>query len=396
MKATKLQNQPGADDANDDDRGREDDDPPRLSLNLRQWLLSLVVVLAVVLITPPAWKHIERFSTPPDYRIPYALSKDYWLYGRRLDRLQADQIPVVGDSVVWGEYVSPDGTLSHFLNEQSGQAGRYVNVGVNGLFPIALEGLVRHYGGAIHDQKVVLHCNLLWMSSPEADLSTRKEQKFNHVGLVPQFLSKVPCYRASANDRMSIVLTREVPFLSWAGHLQQAYFDQKSLYAWTLADDGQYPPSYPNATANPLKQITLEVPGEPESDSDRGVNGARHKPWSESGIGTQNFQWVPPEESLQWRAFKRLTNLLRGRGNDVFVIIGPFNTHIMAPENLPRFNAELDAVRKWFDEQDIASFSPPALESALYGDASHPLTEGYQKLAGLILENEKFQAWSGD
>ena len=31
------------------------------------------------------WKHIERFDTGPDYRIPYALSSDYWLYQRRLE-----------------------------------------------------------------------------------------------------------------------------------------------------------------------------------------------------------------------------------------------------------------------------------------------------------------------
>ncbi|MEO8347622.1 MAG: hypothetical protein ABI610_01825, partial [Acidobacteriota bacterium] len=39
--------------------------------------------------------------------------------------------------------VRPDGTLPHFLNEQSGLPGKFVNAGVNGLFPLALEGLVR-------------------------------------------------------------------------------------------------------------------------------------------------------------------------------------------------------------------------------------------------------------
>jgi len=87
---------------------------------------------------------------------------------------------------MWGEYVLPDGTLSHFLNEQSGQPPMFVNAGVNGLFPLALEGLVRYYGGPLRGRKVLVHCNALWMSSPKADLRTEKEERFNHADLVPQ------------------------------------------------------------------------------------------------------------------------------------------------------------------------------------------------------------------
>ena len=82
---------------------------------------------------------------------------------------------VVGDSVVWGEYVRKDGTLSHFLSQEDAEH-TYVNAGINGQFPLALEGLVTHYGNAMTGRKVLLHCNLLWMSNPEADLSTEKER----------------------------------------------------------------------------------------------------------------------------------------------------------------------------------------------------------------------------
>jgi hypothetical protein len=366
---------------------------PRLNLTRRGWLASFLIVLLVVLLTPAVWKMMEKFATPPDYRIPYSLSKDYWLYQRRIDALKPGQIPVLGDSVVWGEYVARDGTLSHFLNQEAGEPDLYVNAGVNGLFPLALEGLVRRYGKAIHDRKVILHCNLLWMSSPESDLSTSKERKFNHARLVPQFTESIPCYRAAFNDRASIVVTREVPFLSWVGHIQNTYFDQKNLYAWTLADDGKYPPSFPNATKAPWKQITFEVPEEPEHDPDRGPESPRHKPWSTTGAGTQQFPWVPPGQSIQWRAFQRLVRLLRDRGNDVLVVIGPFNTHIMAPENRPAFAAELKAVRAWFDAESIPAVAPPVLESSLYGDSSHPLTEGYRQLAREIRNDRGFQAW---
>jgi len=107
-----------------------------MRLNTRHWLAVAAIVASVLLATPWLWKKAERFDTGPDYRIPYALSKDYWLYERRLERITPTNIAVIGDSVIWGEYVRPDGTLSHFLNEvlpngHRGQPGKFVNAGVN-------------------------------------------------------------------------------------------------------------------------------------------------------------------------------------------------------------------------------------------------------------------------
>src|SRR6266480_4638549 len=82
-------------------------------LNWRQWLLALGILFAVIWLTPRVWERVERFETGPDYRIPYPLSKDYWLYGRRMrEVMDGKRVIVLGDSVVWGEYVLPDGTLS--------------------------------------------------------------------------------------------------------------------------------------------------------------------------------------------------------------------------------------------------------------------------------------------
>jgi hypothetical protein len=142
-----------------------------MRLNVRQCALALGLILLAVFLTPRIWKDVERFDTGPDYRLPYGLSKDYWLYQRRLeDKIDPRSIVLLGDSVVWGEYVLPDGTWSHFLNEQIGQADKFVNGGVNGLFPLALEGLVDHYGRALRNRKVILHWKFLWLSSPQADL----------------------------------------------------------------------------------------------------------------------------------------------------------------------------------------------------------------------------------
>jgi hypothetical protein len=363
-------------------------------LNSRQWLAALLIISAIAVMTPRLWEKIERFETGPDYRIPYELSKDYWLYGRRLrEAVGHDKIVLLGDSVVWGEYVLPNGTLSHFLNEETGATNRFINGGVNGLFPLAEEGLVSYYSRALRKQKVLVQCNLLWMTSTKADLSTTKEEQFNHSRLVPQFVPRIPCYKADANERLSAVVQRDIGFIAWVNHLQTAYFDQKSILAWTLEDDGSSPPRYPKAWKNPLSQIKLTVPSAPKNDPQRGPASPRHKPWSDNGHGTVQFEWVDLDASLQWQAFQRVIRTLLERRNDVFVVLGPFNEHMMAEENRASFRKLRDGVATWLTQNHIPHVMPETLPSALYADASHPLTQGYQLLAKRIFENEAFRKW---
>jgi hypothetical protein len=363
-------------------------------LNTRQWLAAFLIVGAVAFLTPRLWTWIERFDTGPDYRIPYELSKDYWLYQRRLNQVSDPaKIVVLGDSVVWGEYVLPDGTLSHFLNQNLGVTDRFVNGGLNGLFPLAEEGLIRYYSKSLQGHKVILHCNVLWMTSPKADLSTLKEEQFNHARLVPQFYPKIPCYRADANERLSAVIQRNVNFLSWVGHLQNAYFGQKSILNWTLEDDGGSPPSYPNAWKNPLAQIKFAVPRAPAVDPQRGPASPRHKPWFSDGQGPTRFEWVSLDHSLQWRAFQRVVGTLRERGNDVLVVLGPFNENMLAEDNKVAYQEIRGGISDWLRQNRIPVVIPEALPSALYADASHPLTDGYQLLAKRIYEDGAFQAW---
>lgn len=364
-----------------------------LRLTGRQWLLVGGIVLAFVLLAPRAWQAAERFDTGPDYRIPYSLSKDYWLYQRRLDELPVTSTVLIGDSVIWGEYVLPDGTLSHFLSQQAGQLDAFANAGVNGLFPLALEGLVEHYGGALRNRKVILNCNLLWMSSPKADLSTKKEERFNHSRLVPQFTPRIPCYRADGSERLGVVMERNLPVLSWVNHLQCVSFNQKSIPDWTLEPGTGEPPGHPNTYKNPLAQLTLHVPVAPASDPERGPASARHKPWSTTGEGSTRFEWVPLEASLQWAAFQRLTQLLRARGNDVLVIVGPFNEHLMTEDNRAAYRQLRDGVGAWLRTEKVPVIVPEPLASPLYADASHPLTEGYRVLAQQLHTDAAFQAW---
>jgi len=265
---------------------------------------------------------------------------------------------------------------------------------VNGLFPLALEGLIRDYGGPVRKHKVILHCNLLWMSSPKADLHTEKEERFNHADLVPQFSPHIPCYKADINHRLAALVERHFTFSQFANHLQIAYFGQKNILSWTLEEDPNNPTHLPHAYKNPLKQITLMLPNESVDNAERGPGSSRHKPWSTSGAGSTRFDWVPLDQSLQWGAFQRTVKLLQSRGNNVLVLVGPFNEHIMALENRPVFGRLRDGAVEWLRHENIAYIAPDPLPSALYADASHPLTEGYETLAKSISADQKFQQFA--
>jgi hypothetical protein len=365
------------------------EEPPfgvnEMRLGARQWLAALAIAAAFVFAAPRVWTHVETFDTGSDYRVPYQLSKDYWLYQRWLtERSNRRHIAVVGDSVVWGEYVSRDGTLSHYLGADSARPDQFVNAGLNGLFPLALEGLIEHYASSLHDRKVMLHANVLWMSSPQADLSDDQAQVFNHSRLVPQFRPRIAPYRADAAERLSVLIEQRVGFFAWVGHLQNAYFDQQSIPDWSLEAA---------RTGKASRLLELDVPGELANDPQRGLRSPRHRPWTASGGQPTRFEWVALDTSVQWAAFQRLVRLLRQRGNDVLVLIGPFNEHMIAPEQRPAFHRLRDGIAAWLASERVPTVVPQTLASPLYADASHPLTEGYAELARQISHDQTFRDW---
>jgi len=329
---------------------------------------------------PWAWAHIEPFEPGPAYRVPYALSEDYWHFARYCrDAVQRDAVLVIGDSVMWGEYVAPDGTLAHHLNERAG-ADRFVNLGINGIHPAALAGLLAYYGRAIRGRDVVLHYNPLWMSSERHDLQTKKEFRFNHPKLVPQFRPEIPCYKDSKAARLGVVAERYLPLRQWANHLAVAYFGQTPMPAWAMEHPYE----------SPAGAISLELPP-PDETRHRDVS-----PWTERGIAPVRFRWVNAGDSLQWALFQRTVKLLEDRGNRVFVLVGPFNEHMIAPEGRDAYEAIKAAIADWLTQRGVPHLIAPLLPSHLYADASHPLSEGYALLADELLACEGFRTFSAD
>jgi hypothetical protein len=346
-----------------------------IRLSGREWIIAAIVCSSLLCLGPKIWGRLEKFDPGVDYRLPYELGNDYWLYSRycRWACSKYDTL-VVGDSVVWGHYVSADNTLSHYLNRNAARE-RFANLGVDGFHPAALGGLLRYYGRDISGKKVIIQFNPLWMTSAKHDLQTDKEFHFNHPKLVSQFFPKIPCYKDSFSERFSAVVQRYMPFFGWSSHLRIVYFENMDLPNWTLE----------NPYRNPMSAVTLNLPV-PNDDLQENIF------WTEKGIAQEDFQWIEPAQSLQWRFFRQTIDLLRARKNTVFVVVGPFNEHILKQDSYKIYQNMKSEFEAWLRQNNVAYCIPSVLPSELYRDASHPLGPGYEALAKQLFENQSFKS----
>jgi hypothetical protein len=349
-----------------------------IRLSCREWLFVGLFAVLLAVLAPRLWQRVEAHDLAPDGRMPHDLSNDYWLFERYADAAaERYDTLLLGDSVVWGEYVTGHETLSHYLNEKMGRE-RCANLGLDGAHPLALAGLIEHYAGGVTGKEVILLCNPLWLSSARADLQDDRETDFNHPRLVPQFRPQIPSYpltREKLSERIGIVVEQHLPLSSWAGHLQQAYYDRSDLSSWTL----EHP------YANPVGPLLRGLP--PADDT------LRHQPqpWYKSGIARQDYPWVDPDASLQWPAFQRAVRVLQDRGNKVFVVVGPFNEHLLTPASRGRYQKVKAKLAAWLTAEGIPHALPRPLPSELYGDASHPLARGYALLARRLIGEPFFR-----
>ncbi|MBA4388532.1 MAG: hypothetical protein C0404_11160 [Verrucomicrobia bacterium] len=351
-------------------------------LTFGQCILAFVLAGLLVIALPALWCRIEKMDSGPDARVPFSLGNDYWVYQRLMRATYSkDKIAVVGDSVAWGHYVTSAGTLSHYLSEKEGSS-RYVNAAIDGVHPVALEGLIRHYGAALAGGRVIIQLNPLWITDDKKDLSSTKDFQPNHPNLIPQFSGEVRCYKESYfAKRFGISLKHRIEFAGWAEHLRIAYFGSTDLFTWSTN----------NPYASPLKAITLQLPsGEPIPPETVAI------PWSKSEkYGPIDPDWVELDKSLQWAAFRRTIDLLKSRGNQVFVLVGPYNEHMIKEAGREKYRNIVAGYKKWLEDNKVPHYVAETLPTDLYADSSHPLTEGYAAIADQLLKNEAFKAFAG-
>ena len=349
-------------------------------LSMRQWAVVSALVILVLTMVSPLWQRIEPLAVSKDHRMPYELSEDYWLYSRLgLAAAKRSRTLVVGDSVIWGQYVTPAETLTGHLNVLAGDS-RFVNLGLNGAYPAALSGLIEHYCKTLCNQSILLHCNPLWLASDRHDLrATTKRASINHPGLLPQFVPWLACYDAMIDERLQVVAERTLPYNSWAKHLRVAYFHNADIPAWTV--------EHPDR--NPVTAITLKLPAPQARPRRKGVS------WMASGLQRTAFPWVELDSSVQWDCFKRLLKVLTARGNRVFVCIGPLNEHMLTDQSRQVYLAVRSGMQNYLKDNDIPYVVPEVLPSEFYADASHPLSKGYELLARSLYEDSSFAHFAG-
>ena len=350
-------------------------------LSLGEWLAAIAIIAVVFVFLPPLWERVERIEPVGNARMPYSLSNDYWMYGRYARQARDEgKCLVVGDSVVWGHYVEADQTLSAHLNKLAGKP-QFANRGLDGVHPAAMMGLIDYYGRDISHQKVLVQCNLLWTGNKRSDLQEKKESTINHPTLIPQFCPKIPCYRETFAGKLGNVIGRYVPMFAFARHLQMAYFSNteektSDLPSWTMA----------HPYGNPLSPITLSLPSPlemptPPPDS---------RPWTAWNPDKVDFPWVELDTSIQWASFRRTIELLQARGNEVFVVVGPFNEHKLTEKSREIYRKRLEEVGSWLAERKIPHCMASLLPSEEYADGSHPLADGYARLARQLFEDREF------
>jgi hypothetical protein len=246
---------------------------------------------------------------------------------------------------------------------------RYANLGLNGAHPVALCGLLEHYCPSVSDKTVVLQCNPLWLSSDQSDLQIENDYPFNHARLLPQFLTIPARPKEEVSRRIGIEIEQRLSFSSWTNHLQQAYFQQTDIPSWTL----EHPYD------NPFERIER---GLPPSGPNRNYEPI---PWTARSIPKQDYAWVELDTSIQWRFFRRAVDILRQKGNRVFVLLGPFNEHLLTQQGFDGYLGVKRGIETWLRDEGIAYAAPAALPSEKYADASHPLSAGYSTLARDLL-----------
>ncbi len=350
------------------------DNANSITLGPREWLVAAAIVLAAVIVVPRMGGG-EFASGDPDYRIPYALSEDYWLYDARNRAVGwRGRTPVVGDSVIWGHYVPPEATLSHYL---SGGDGEFLNCGVDGIHPLAMAGLIRHYAAGltrIEGQPIILHCNPLWLAGEAEHLHDPKNDfRLNHERLIPQLWPKVATYKEPLSDRIDVAVERWLPFRSVARHVQWTTCGGLDLPNWAM--EHPYGASPPRPDDSPVERKT-------QLDT---------RTWRQRGMTPQELSFIGLDESLHWWGFLETVEILRGRGARVFVIIGPLNEHMLSEASRAEYAAMRKAMAERLTADGVECFVPPVLPSAEYADLSHPLAAGYRRLAEMIRAGDAFQ-----
>lgn len=352
-------------------------------LSLREWIAAIVVTSVIIATIYYGWSSWERFTPGPDHRETCwaELQSDYWAYMRwcRYARGHYD-IMLLGDSVIWGQEVPSNETISHYMNQYLGK-DMVANLGNDGLFMAGIRGVVKYYGDYLGDTNIIVEFNPLWMTNPTRDLHGPKKSQYHHPRLIPQFDSRINYYH-DLNTRMGYQMEHYFRVFPFVRHLMANYYNNTSISGWMV----EHPYS------DPFSAITFKAAPVMAESQGQGID------WEAKKMKIADEPFIDPAESIQFECFLDALSMLEKKHTRVFVLIGPYNTYYLTPESRQRCFDMIANVKKVFDEKGIPYFDSLAIgiPGNTFGDSCHLLKDGHDYLAREFVNDPSFRKWVGD
>ena len=349
-------------------------------LSLKEWIITIILFAVISGTIYYAWNSWERFEPGKDHRETCwaELQSDYWAYLRWLKYAKEHyDVLLIGDSVIWGQEVRNDETISHYLNEFSGE-DIVANMGNDGLFMMGINGIVTHYGEHLDNTNIILQFNPLWMASKRRDLREDKNYGYHHPRLIPQFDLRI-AYHHDLNTRLGYLFEHYFRLFPFVRHIMANYFENKSISGWIM--------NHPYR--NPFSAITFEAAPMMTDKQGRGLS------WKAKEYKISNDPFMSPVESLQYECYINALSMLKKKNSRVFVMLGPYNHYMYTPESQKRLFTMIEEVKKDFDSMGIPYFDTLALNlpSEVFGDTCHLLREGHIMLADALVKDAGFRRW---
>jgi hypothetical protein len=351
-------------------------------LSLREWIITAVLTIGICGAIYYGWNSWEKFTPCADYRETCWAEKqsDYWAYNRWMKYARSHyKVLLIGDSVIWGQEVPINGTITHYLNESYGKE-IFANLGNDGLFMAGIDGIVKYYGENLNGANVLLQLSPLWMSSPTRDLRAPKKSNYHHPRLLPLLDRRITYYH-DFNTRLDYFFERYFRIFPFVRHLTAVYYDNMSVSAWMMA----------NPYKNPFSAITFQ--STPVMADSQGTDES----WNKKDTKLMDSPFVNPSESVQWGFYKDALSRLEKKNSKVFVMIGPFNQYMLTPESRVRLFDMVDKIKKELDSMGVPYFDTfqVGIESNMFADTCHVLRQGHILIGQKMIADPKFREWIG-
>ncbi|MBT4484656.1 MAG: hypothetical protein HOC71_13375 [Candidatus Latescibacteria bacterium] len=349
-------------------------------LSVKEWIITICLCVVICLVIYHGWSSWEYYEPGQDHRETCwaELQSDYWAYMRwcRYAKEHYDAL-LIGDSVFWGQEVRNDETISHYLNEFHGKEV-FANAANDGLFMAGINGIVTHYGDDLDNTNIILQFNPLWLASKQRDLRGEKKSNYHHPRLIPQLDSRITYYH-NLNTRLGYLLEHYCRVFPFVRHLMANYFENKSVSGWIM----EHP------YRNPFASITFEAAPVMAESQGRSLD------WMTKEIKVSDYPFVEISESIQFECFVNAIKKLSKNNSRVFILLGPFNHHMLTPESRERLFDMMDDVKKVFDDMGYPYFDTLKinLPSNTFADTCHLLKDGHIILAREIIKDTRFQQW---